>query len=108
MLRAGCLLISLASISTCGLPPVSMADSAAHMFERAAPRARDRMLNRTASLGASFARQALSPAHAANASANVVAVTQSGAGNTVMIDVRQSNTGTVAAGVALNGVLALD
>lgn len=91
-----------------GNPQVCRADSAAHMFERAAPRARDVTFNRTAPLGAGFGRAALQPGATATASANVVAVTQSGSGNTVMLQVRQSNTGAVAAGATLNGRLRLD
>ncbi|MGF1660105.1 MAG: hypothetical protein ACFCUS_11815 [Rubrimonas sp.] len=91
-----------------GQPSASLADGAAHAFERPAPRARDAGFNRAVTLGAGFARAAMAPGTSATASANVVAVAQSGAGNTVMLQVRQSNTGAVAAGAALNGRLRLD
>jgi hypothetical protein len=91
-----------------GDPSTGRADGEAHKFEGAAPRARDSAFNRTAPLGSGLGRAALRPVATATASANVVAVIQSGAGNTVMLQVRQSNTGTVAAGATLNGRLSLD
>jgi hypothetical protein len=82
--------------------PAASADDLAHLFERPAAMVRDARLNRIATLG-TFAPQVQ-----ATASANVVAVTQNGSGNTVFLDVRQQNLGTVAAGAALNGRLRLD
>lgn len=78
------------------------ADPEMRRFETAAPLTRDAGLNRIAR------RAPMRPVSAATAQANLVAIQQEGRGNTVFLNIEQRNTGTIAAGVVLNGALELD
>lgn len=77
-------------------------DEQLRRFETPAELVRDRDLNRI------IRRVSAGGAATASSQANVIAVTQSGRGNTVVLSVEQRNTGSVSAAAALNGSLTLD
>jgi hypothetical protein len=103
-------------LSACALcAEIAAADPAAQLFERPVSGARDARLNRvidarpsTAPSGFGAARMAATAGASATAIGNVLSVTQSGFGNTLVLSVTQRNDGAVAAGAALNGSLSLD
>lgn len=71
-------------------------------FETPASMTRDQNFNRI------MRRSPVARTTSASAQANVVAVTQEGRGNTVVLQVEQSNSGAISANAALNGSLNLD
>ena len=71
-------------------------------FERPATLARDADLNRT------ITRSPVSRHASASAQGNLVSVRQEGRGNTLMLNVTQTNRGAVSANASLNGSLVLD
>lgn len=99
----------------CVAADVTFADPMAQRFERPVDAMRDARLNRvidtrpsTAPGGFGAARSAASPGASATAMGNVLSVTQSGVGNTLVLSVTQRNDGTVTAGAVLNGSSSVD
>jgi hypothetical protein len=71
-------------------------------FERPAAMARDADLNRVVERGP------MGPSASASALGNLVSVQQEGRGNTIMLNIDQSNSGNAEANAVLNGSLSLD
>ncbi|MEM9148559.1 MAG: hypothetical protein AAGC57_20555 [Pseudomonadota bacterium] len=78
------------------------ADGQIRHFETPAAFERDRDFNRIQR------RSPAASANAATAQGNLVAISQEGRGNTIMLILDQTNTGTVTATSVLNGSLNLD
>jgi len=71
-------------------------------FERPAAFARDQNFNRA------ITRSPMGPRSTATAQGNLVSVQQEGRGNTLILNLEQTNTGAVSADAVLNGSLDLD
>jgi hypothetical protein len=111
---AAALAAAIAALTATAAP----ADPSAQRYERPLERVRDagfnRVVARAPSVGAGLRGGAAAAGRAggaglsaaATATANAVAVTQIGRGHTLVLTVRQSNSGAVAAGTTLNGRLA--
>ncbi len=82
--------------------PGAKADAQLREFEAPATMTRDRDFNRI------MRRSPVAGMTTASAQANFVSVNQDGRGNTVILNLEQTNTGAVSASAALNGRLNLD
>lgn len=80
----------------------AVADPDLARFERPAGFARDAGFNRT------IVRSPIARSTTALAQGNLVSVQQEGRGNTIVLNLEQTNTGAVSASAALNGSLDLD
>lgn len=90
-----------AALTLAGAVSGAAAEGPGH-FERPAALVRDRDFNRT------MRRSPVARVTSAASQGNLVSVTQEGRGNTVILNLRQTNTGAISAGAALNGTLDLD
>jgi hypothetical protein len=104
-------LSALVSLALCAAAPAA-ADPLAQRFETPVSTARDARLNRVIDMSPSAApagfgatRSAATGGATATAIGNVLSISQSGAGNTLILSVSQRNDGAVTAGAALNGAL---
>ncbi|MEM6680153.1 MAG: hypothetical protein AAF675_20005 [Pseudomonadota bacterium] len=96
-----CVLLGAVALGSAADVP-AVADGDLRYFERPASMTRDRDFNRV------MRRSPVARVTSATAQGNLVAVTQEGRGNTIVLQVEQSNSGAVSANAALNGSLSLD
>lgn len=91
-----------AILAACAADAPARADEAFRRFERPAELARDENLNRAVT------RSPTAFLTSATSQGNLVSVRQEGRGNTLMLNLEQTNTGAVSANARLNGQLRLD
>ena len=97
-----CAALAGAALAASLAPGAAASERALARFERPAVMARDADLNRVVERGP------MRPSASASALGNLVSVKQEGRGNTIMLNIDQSNSGNARANAVLNGSLSLD
>lgn len=94
--------LAAAALAALTVANPAAADPAFTRFERPAGFTRDADLNRA------ITRSPIGASATAIAQGNLVSIQQEGRGNTIVLNLEQTNTGAVSANAALNGTLDLD